>query len=328
MAEKEESKHWIGFDLGGTKMQVKVFDDHFQTLGKERRKTKGHEGVSAGVERIAETVRTALEEAGILLSAVSGMGMGVPGPLNLEAGIIEFAPNLGWRKVPLRDLMEKELGIPVVIGNDVDMGLYGEYQFGAAQKSRCALGIFPGTGIGGACIYEGQILRGKTASCFEIGHVQVIPNGPLCGCGKKGCLEAVASRLVTAAAAAAAACRGDAPHLMQEVGTDLANVRSGALAKSIAAGDVEIENIVRLAAGHMGRVIGSVINLLAPDTVVLGGGLIEAMPDLHVAEVRKGSLETVLSSFEDSYHIVTAALGDDATTVGAAAWAKKLLEGT
>jgi glucokinase len=328
MAEKEESKYWIGFDLGGTKMQVKVFDDHFQTLGKERRKTKGHEGVSAGVKRIAETVRTALEEAGILPGSVSGMGMGVPGPLDLEAGIIEFAPNLGWKKVPLRDLMEKELGIPVVIANDVDMGVYGEYQFGAAQESRCVLGIFPGTGIGGGCIYEGQILRGKTASCFEIGHVQAIPNGPLCGCGKKGCLEAVASRLATAAAAAAAAYRGDAPHLMQEAGTDLANIRSGALAKSIAAGDVEIENIVRLAASHMGRVIGSVINLLAPDTVVLGGGMIEAMPDLHLEEVRKGSLETVLSSFQNSYCVVTAALGDDATTMGAAAWAKKVLAGT
>ena len=295
-------------------------------MGKERRKTKGHEGTEAGVKRISDAIRTALLDSGVALDSVGGIGMGIPGTLDLDAGIIRSAPNLGWDDAPIRQLIESEFGVPVVIANDVDIGVYGEYRMGAAQGSHCTLGIFPGTGIGGGCIYEGRIVRGQTASCLEIGHVQAVPQGPRCGCGRMGCLEAVASRLVIAAAAAAAAFRGDAPYLMREIGTDLADIRSGMLAKSIAAGDKAVEEIVRQAARHVGRVLGSVINLLAPDTVVLGGGLIEAMPELHLEEIQQASLQTVLPSFEESYRVVIADLGDDAATVGAAAWAKAVLE--
>ena len=216
-------------------MQVKVFDNKFRPRGKERRKTKGYEGPAAGMDRMIEAIRTALQDSGVSLDNVGGMGMGIPGPLDLEAGIVRSAPNLGWDEVPIREVMEKELGIPVVIAKDVDIGVYGEYRFGAAQDSRCVLGIFPGTGIGGGCIYEGQILRGRRESCLEIGHVQAVPDGPRCGCGRKGCLEAVASRLAIASASAAAAYRGDAPYLLKELGTDVAPLRSGALSKAIAA---------------------------------------------------------------------------------------------
>ncbi len=177
-------------------------------------------------------------------------------------------------------------------------------------------------------MYDGEILRGKTGSCMEIGHVQVAPEGPLCGCGRRGCLEAVASRLVIASRAAAAAYRGQAPHLLENAGTDLSDIRSGALAASVAAGDVTVEKIIREAARHIGRAVAGVVHLLAPDMVVLGGGLVEAMPDLFVSEVGDAARHRLMPSFVESFEVVAAKLGDDAGVLGTAAWAQHCVEAT
>src|SRR5579863_1661342 len=271
---------WIGFDLGGTKMLSILFDSSFRPLVRKRRKTKGHEGAQSGIARIMESISETLAEAGVSREALRGIGLGSAGPLDLDEGIILDAPNLGWKDVRMKAALEKEFACPAVVLNDVDAGVYGEYRFGAARSSRCAVGVFPGTGIGGGCVYEGKIVRGKTNSCMEIGHIQVVPDGPLCGCGLQGCLEAVASRLAISAAAAQAAFRGHAPHLLEIAGTDLEDIRSGALADAIAAGDTVVESIVRLAAKHIGTTLAGVVHLLSPDCVVLGGGLVEAMPKL------------------------------------------------
>jgi glucokinase len=326
MRDRDASGVWVGFDLGGTKMLATVYDDQFQPLGRERKKTKGNEGSEAGMQRIVQTIVTALQTAGRDRASLRGIGMACPGPLDLDQGVLLDAPNLGWKNVPLAKLLQRELGCPIVICNDVDAGVFGEYRFGAAQKARCVLGVFPGTGIGGGCVYEGKILRGQTGSCMEIGHVQVVPQGPRCGCGRNGCLEAVASRLAISAAAAAAAYRGEAPHLLKAAGTDVANIRSSTLAAAIAAGDKVIEQIVRTAAQHIGIAVANAIHLLAPDVVVLGGGLAEALPDLLVSTVSKVARDRVMPAFEDSFRVVPAQLGDDATTLGSAAWAKELIE--
>ncbi|MFO7732681.1 MAG: ROK family protein, partial [Candidatus Aminicenantes bacterium] len=187
--------HWLGFDLGGTKMMAVVFDGDFRGVASARAKTQGAEGAAEVLERIRSTILEALGKAGLGLSDLAGIGVGCPGPLDLDRGVILHAPNLGWHDVPLKETLEKKFKCPTVIANDVDAGTYGEYRFGAARGARCVLGVFPGTGIGGACIYEGRILRGRTGSCMEIGHVRVQAEGRLCGCGQRGCLESVASRL-------------------------------------------------------------------------------------------------------------------------------------
>jgi glucokinase len=184
------------------------------------------------------------------------------------------------------------------------------------------VGIFPGTGIGGGCVYDGQLIRGKACSAFEIGHLQVLPNGPRCGCGNRGCLETVASRLAIAAAAAQAACRGEAPHLLALAGTDLMDIRSGVLAKAIAAGDDAVRDIVASAARWIGRGLAAAVNLMAPDAVVLGGGLVEAMPKLFEKEVARGLEAAVMAPFRGQYRLAVAQLGDDANATGAAAWAQ------
>lgn len=316
-----DRKHLVGFDLGGTKMMAVVFDPDFKPVGRARRKTKGQEGSKAGLERIAETIKMAIEEAKIGAADIAGIGVAVPGPLDLDKGVILEMPNLGWKDVHLKHHLQKSFECGVAVANDVDCGVYGEYRFGAAKGARCAVGIFPGTGIGGGCVYEGKLLRGRTNSCLEIGHCQVVPDGPRCGCGRRGCLEAVASRLAISSAIAAAVYRGEAPCMEKLAGSDVAGIRSSMIAEAIKGGDKVVEEIVRDAARWIGVGISIAVNLLAPDIVVLGGGLVEALPDIFLKESEKAARNSVMPSFRDLFKVVTAKLGDDACAFGAAALA-------
>ncbi|MCA9270392.1 MAG: ROK family protein [Planctomycetales bacterium] len=327
MTDSTEARYWIGFDLGGTKMFAKLFDAQFKQVASDRAKTKGHEGDAAGLARMAKIINKILEDSGVSREQLAGIGIGCPGPLDLDRGVIMSAPNLGWTNVAVKKYLEGEFKCPAVVLNDVDAGVYGEFRFGVGKKHRTVVGVFPGTGIGGGCVYEGKIIRGRTSSCMEIGHVQVAPEGPLCGCGRRGCLEAVASRLAIASRAATAAYRGQAPHLLKNAGTDLADIRSGALAASIAAGDAAVEDIVREAARHIGRAVAGVVHLLSPDLVVLGGGMVEAMTELFVGEVGEAAKRRVLPSFADTFEVAPAKLGDDAGVMGAAAWAEQCVTG-
>lgn len=316
-------RRWIGMDLGGTKMLAVVYDENFKPLGRRRRRTKGTEGAESVTTRMVRTIRDALEEAKVEPSEIAGIGVGIPGPVDQERGIVLEAVNLSWDKVPLAKLLKEELKASVVLLNDVDAGVYGEYRFGAAKSARTAVGIFPGTGIGGGCVYDGQIIRGKRNSCMEIGHVCVREDGDLCGCGMRGCLETEASRLAISAEVAKAAYRGEAPTILKEAGTTLRDIRSGVIADAIAAGDKVVEQIVQRAARTLGVAVAGCIHLLCPDVIVLGGGLVEAMPKLYVESVETAARKSVMPSFVDTFKVVAAKLGDDAGVLGCAAWAEK-----
>ncbi len=323
----EQTHKWIGFDLGGTKMLSKVYDSKFKPLGSNRKKTKAHLGVKSGLERISETIRDALTDAKVDISEIAGIGIGCPGPIDMEKGVILDPPNLGWGEVPMKKRLQQEFDCPVAVANDVDAGVFGEYRFGSAKGVRTVIGVFPGTGIGGGCIYEGSILRGSRCSCVEIGHIPVIPDGPLCGCGQRGCLEAVASRLAVSASVARSSYRGEAPFVQKAAGTDLSLIKSSTLADAIKAGDEVVEQIVRDAARHIGTALAGVIHMISPDVVVLGGGLVEAMPKLFVRDVMTAAQDRVMFAYQDSFKVVAAELGDDAGVLGAAAWAEKMVNG-
>jgi len=314
-------KVWVGFDLGGTKMMATVYDAGFKALASAKAKTPVNEGPKAVLARIRETIAEALKEAKRSPRALAGIGVGCPGVLDLDKGIILEAPNLAWKRVPLRALLTGWFRCRVTLANDVDAGTYGEYRFGAGKGARTLVGVFPGTGIGGGCVYAGQLLRGKTGSAMEIGHLPIRENGRLCGCGRRGCLEAQVGRLAISAEVAQASFRGEAPYVAANAGADLKKLKSGLLAKAVKAGDAAVERIIRDAMRLMGRAIGGVVNLLAPDVVVLGGGLVEALPRLALEEVRLGLKETAMASFVGQVKVVEAELGDDATTLGAAALA-------
>ncbi len=324
MAANQE-KVWIGFDLGGTKMLTVAYDQKWGELGRRRRKTRGRDGSDSGVERIGSTIDRLLDESKIGRDALAGIGIGCPGPIDLERGRILTTPNLGWDDVEVANYLRKRFDCPVLVVNDVDAGIYGEYRFGSAKGSRCAVGIFPGTGVGGGCVYEGRILHGGGISCMEVGHTRISSSSRASGYDLPGTVEAEASRLTIAAEAAKAAMRGDAPYLAKKVGTDLADIRSGAIADAIENGDKSIKTLVEQASEAIGLAVVNLVHILCPDKVVLGGGLVEAMEDLIVGTVRKTARQNVMSVYKDRFEVVAAKLGDDAGVLGAAACARQEL---
>jgi glucokinase len=321
-----KNKYWVGFDLGGTKMLAVVYNASLEPIGRRKRKTRAFEGLDAGLARIVQTIEDCLVDSGIEPSQLYGISVGAPGPLDPRKGVICDLPNLGWKNVKITEILKKQFSCPVTLSNDVDAGTYGEYVSGAAKGARCALGIFPGTGIGGACVYEGKPLVGLRRSCMEIGHIPIVANGRLCGCGNYGCLETVASRLSIASEIAVAAYRGEAPFILEDAGTDLTNIRSAAIARAIENGDTVVAQIVERAAAWLGQGIATAVNLLLPDVVVLGGGLVDAMADTYVDQVRASTLKHVAPPYRDQFEIKPAELGDDSVTLGAASWMASQVE--
>lgn len=307
-------------------MLAGVYDDSFRNLSREKKKSSGAKGASAGIERMGDAIDAAMEKAEVKASQLGGIGVGAPGPLDLKRGILLDAPNLGWTDAPVRKLLKDRFDCPVTVINDVDSGIYGEYRFGAARGARTAVGIFPGTGIGGGAVYRGDLVRGEKSSGMEVGHIVVQPGGMLCGCGNRGCLETVASRLAIVSCALVEAYRGNAPHLLEQSAGTFSKIRSGMVAASIEAGDRAVEEIVRRAASWIGVGVASLVHLLVPNVVVLGGGLVEAMPELYVSEVQKSANKNIMSSYRDSFELKVAKLGGAAAMLGAAAWARAVNE--
>ena len=309
-------------------MLATVFDDTFRVLGRRRRRTKGSKGADVGMERIIATIRDAIEDAKVDAHSIHGIGIGSAGPLDPKKGILLDTPNLGWTRVKVSERLHDTFHCPVVLTNDVDAGVYGEYRFGAGRKASTVVGVFPGTGIGGGCVIKNEILMGESRSCMEIGHIPVMPDGPLCGCGQRGCLEVVGSRLAIATAAAAAAYRGEAPHLLAKVGTEVSEIRNRAIAAAIKDGDEVVEEIVRTVARWVGLGVATLVNLMAPQVVVLGGGLVEALPDLYVEEVEATAVSRAMTPYRKTFRVRIAELGDDAVVQGAAAWAQHQVLGS
>jgi len=320
MNASDNNQYHLGFDLGGTKMLAVVYDQDWQPLQRERVRTNGHEGQEAVVERLLQSIESVCDAADIPTNRLASIGIGVPGSVNMATGDVLGAVNLGWKRVPLGEILRDRYDCPVEILNDVDAGVYGESQCGAGKDGQNVMGVFPGTGIGGGAVFSGEIITGRQQTAMEIGHIQVVADGIRCGCGKRGCLETVASRLAIAGYAAQAAYRGSAPYLFSEVGTDLREIRSGVLSRSVAHGDIAVEQIIRQACGYLGQAIGTIVTLFAPDIIILGGGLVQALPELIVEATQTAALESTISVLHDSFEIRVAQLGDDASVLGAALW--------
>jgi len=306
----------VGVDIGGTKMMAAVFDHKYQGVGRCRRKSKGRKSGEKAEDRIVGTISRALEEAGG--PDIRGIGVGSPGPLDPEEGVIIDTPNLGWKNFPLAQMLEERFGVPVAVDNDVNVGTYGEWSFGDVSDCDDLVGLFPGTGIGAGIILGGKLLHGFSGAAGEVGHMTLEVDGPYCGCGKRGCLEALASRVAIAKEVAALAYREDAPYIAANCGTDISKIRSGVLAKAIAEGDKMVEDVVRKAAYYNGIAVANLINVLSPEAVVLGGGLVEAMEALFLEEVSRAVKGHAMPFLRKGVRIVAAKLGDDAVVLGAA----------
>ncbi|MCA9128255.1 MAG: ROK family protein [Planctomycetales bacterium] len=319
----QTATYWIGFDLGGTKIQCTLFNENLKKVASRRRRTKSELGVDGLLDRIATTIRKLLDDAKVEPQQLAGIGIGCPGPVEWEKGIVRVAVNIGWENVAVGKYLKNIFSCPVSVLNDVDAGVYGEYVAGAAKGARTALGIFPGTGIGGGCVYDGQIIRGKVLTCMEIGHTKITDSAQHGGSGMQGTLETAASRLAVAGELVKLAYRGEAPTLFKAAGTDIAEIRSKTIAEAIAAGDKGVERVLEQACEVIGHAVANMVLLICPDVIVLGGGLVEAMPAKFEKEVAKVARRCVFECYRDEFEVRVAKLGDDAGTVGAAAWAKR-----
>ena len=320
-------RYWIGFDLGGTKMQCSLFDDQMQLVKTQRKRTRDDRSSVVSTERIVALIRKLLDEADVKPTQLAGIGIGCPGPVEWENGIVRVAVNLGWHNVAIGPFLEEQFECPVVVLNDVDAGVYGEYRAGAGRGSRTTVGIFPGTGIGGGCVYDGQILRGKLLSSMEIGHIKICDSPRVGATGMTGTLETEASRLAIAGEVAKLAFRGEAPSVRKSAGTDLDDIRSKTLSQAVIKGDTAVRRVIEDACQIIGYAVANVVLMICPDRVVLGGGLVEAMPELVLEAVSRIAHQHVFECYRDQFEIRVAELGDQAATVGAAHWFEKQCSG-
>ena len=299
----------LGVDVGGTKINAVRTDAGGRIEAREVLETPAED-----TDATLEALLAAL--AAVRDGSVRSVGIGAAGLVETGSGILRYAPNLVWRDVPLAKVVEAALDLPVVVENDCSAAAYGEFRLGAARGHRHVLYVGVGTGIGGGIVVDGRLDRGAHGFAGEIGHVIVEPGGPRCGCGNDGCWETVASGRALAREGREAA-RTD-PALAARAGGDPADVRGEDVTEAARAGDPAASEIVERVGRRLGEGIAGLINVLDPDIVVLGGGVVRAA-DLLLPAARAAAAAAV----EGGVHrpevpIVPAALGVDAAAVGAA----------
>jgi glucokinase len=299
----------IGVDLGATKILTGIVHDSGRVEATVLAQTP-QTGPEAVVEAIAKSVEAVTARTGLRPRRA---GVGVPGPLTVGKGVVFEPPNLrGWKNVPLRELLAPRLGVPVVLENDANAAACAEWWVGAGRGTRHMLYITVSTGVGGGLILDGQIYRGASDTAGEIGHVVIDPSGPVCPCGRRGHLEAIA--------AGPAIVRWVREQVALGRSTTLADhVRMGAehVAAAAEADDELAREAFTRAGRYVGYAVGSMLNLLNPEIVVIGGGVARS-GELLFRPMIEAARETAFEVPHRAARIVPAALGDEVGVVGAA----------
>jgi glucokinase len=324
MGETNKQEYLVGVDFGGTKILTGVFTPSLECLGVAKVSTKAQRGTDAVIERIARCVRDAVDEADLSLKQVRGVGIGAPGAVDGQAGNIIFAPNLQWTDVPLKKELEKHLEVPVFLENDCNISTLGVYVSELEGKPRHVLGIFIGTGIGGGLILNGELYSGFGHTAGEVGHMVIDVNGPKCGCGNRGCFEALASRTAIFYRVKAAVKDGQKTLLTDMLGDNLEDMRSGDLRKAVRRGDKFVAKVIEETAEYTGIAVSNLVNILNPEIVVLGGGVIEALGDEMMDIIKKTAKDHAMPGAMKGVQIVDCHLGDNAGITGGAVLAKRM----
>lgn len=314
-------KYSIGVDLGGTKILAVVFNEELEVVGSVRVPTEGHKGSKEGMKRIWSAVQESLKGTDVQPDEIMALGIGCPGVVDSTKGILREASNLGWNKVQVGEYLSKRIERDVCVLNDVDAGTYAEYHMGAGKGARSVLGVFPGTGVGGGFVYDGRILRGKDVSCMEIGELRMLGSTLEGKMNEPVTLEGLCGRLAIASACVIEAMRGNAPTILENAGADISKIKSGMIKKSIDAGEDAVFAIMKRSANYLGAGVASAIELLAPEVVVLGGGLVEKMPDIYLDGVSSAVSRYGSKAISRGVRFATAEMGDLAVAVGASAYA-------
>jgi len=308
----------IGVDLGGTNAKTAVVTRDRRVLAKDSRPTEAEGGPEAVMRVMVESIDAALKQAGATRSDVLAAGFGAPGPMNWQTGVVFSPPNLpGWKDVPLAAQMQKRLGFPCFIDNDANVACYGEFWLGAGQGADSIVLLTLGTGVGGGIVVFGQLLRGIDGTAGEIGHLKVMRDGRMCGCGSRGCLEAYGSVTGMVRTAVEGINEGRKTSLLKMAGGDVSKITGKMISEALAAGDEFAGWVMKETATWLGLGISSLVNLLNPEKVILSGGMIaagEALFEPIRATVKANSFEVPARRAQ----ILAAGLGADSGVIGAA----------
>lgn len=314
-------KYFIGVDLGGTNIAAGVVGGDHKVISRDKRKTKAAGGEERVIERITKTVLGAIEEAKLKKADIGGVGIGAPGAIDIDKGVVINAVNLRWNDFPLAEVLKKELDLPVTVDNDVNVGTWGEAVAGAGRKYKDMLGIFVGTGIGGGLVIGGKLYHGHHNTAGEIGHTVLLGDAPK---GRRT-LENVASRTATTTLLKSLILSNHESELSAITEGDLDNIRSSALKRAFESEDPLTMEILRQTAEYVGIAIANTLTLLSLPCAVVGGGVTEALGENWLKWVRKSFKTHVFPPILADCPVLASELGDDAGVVGAADLARKRL---
>ena len=318
-------KNFIGVDLGGTNLRAAIVDTEsgkFTSLKKIP--ALAHEGHDAVMARMASLIHDVIKVSGSDKSEIGGVGIGVPGVLDLENGLVLFLPNLPgtWPNVPLQNTIETSVELPTQILNDARSMTLAEWKFGAGRGVDTIACFAIGTGIGGGLVINNQLHLGIGGTGGELGHQIIDMNGPPCGCGGRGCLEAFASGPASAAMGVKAVMQGLTTNIGELVDFDLNAITPELIARAARAGDEIANDIYQTAGFYIGVAVSTILASVGPRKVIIGGGVAQA-GELLLEPIRRTVLERVHVMPVEQVDIAPAALGINAGMIGAALWAQK-----
>jgi glucokinase len=321
-------KSFIGVDLGGTHLRAGIVDSETGKIsGFKQIPTQAYEGHDAIIVRMAELIEEVIASEGDDRTKIGGVGIGVPGIIDMERGWVKFLPNLpdNWRDVPLCQAMEERVGLTTHLLNDARSATFGEWKFGGGRGVQTMACFTLGTGIGGGTIINGRLHLGIGGTAGELGHLTIDFNGPRCGCGNYGCLEAFASGPAIAAMGIKAVIQGLTTNIGALVDHDLNRITSKVIYQAALEGDAVACEIFELAGYYIGIAVTNVLVNVGPRKVVIGGGVSQA-GNLLLDPIRRKVNERSSVIPVSEVQIVLAELGTNAGLIGAALWAKEQIE--
>jgi glucokinase len=323
-------KKFIGCDLGGTNLRAAIVDvETGDVLHQESVPTLAREGHEAVMERMADLFLGVIDETGMIKDDIGGIGIGVPGVLDLEKGETLFLPNLPgtWPHVPLQDTITRLTGLPTALLNDVRSITNGEWRFGAGQGVDTVAVFAVGTGIGGGLVLNGQLHLGIGGTGGELGHTMIDFNGPQCGCGNRGCLEAYASGPAIAAMGMKAVSQGLTTKIADLCEYDLNRITPELIAKAAETDDEIAKDIYEKAGFYIGIAAANICASIGPQRIIIGGGVAQA-GELLLDPIRRTIKERVHIMPVEEVEVVLSKLGDNAGVIGVACWAAYMTDQT
>ena len=314
----------IGIDVGGTNVKIALVDDNGKIIYSNSVPTYAKMGYEYTVNNIKQAIKDLMKETNTTPSDIEGIGFDFPGQVDCKTGVVKLAPNIpGWVNVPIAQMIEDEFHIPTRIDNDVRCAALGELKFGAGRGCENFICITVGTGIGSGIVINGKVVRGATNAAGELGHIKLQMNGgPICGCGDTGCLEAFASGPAIVAMAQEYIKGGKSTKFREMAAVEGGEITPYMVAKAAEEGDPVAKRIFEIVGEYIGIGLTSVINLLNPERVIIGGGVAES-GELLLGPIRKTIKERAMVVAGNAVEIVPAQLGNSAGVIGA----RMLIEG-